>query len=359
MLTTDQVFNLWYIAIPQSTCVKMVSQIELELDRNTHVSGSNIKGDLILILSKQERIQSINIILSGRACTEWTVPGETECSGYGGGYGGTDCGMGGGYGDSCFYSTGFDNRHRRKPEVYVSTEEIFKDTLLRLCDNGDVYQLVPPGVHRFPFQFWLPSRCPSSFESQFGYGSIRYMLTATVFKAKKEKTMKWNITVNDLVDINSPWFIQPQTVSDAETVVGLCSCIAGTISLSVTTDRRGYCVGETIAVTIKAKNNSRSRVTAMKVSLEQHATFIAYDQHRDARHETTVIQKIQGPGIRPGDTSTWVNRPLAIPTTVPTITLGIIQVSYHVTVVLAIRFSQDFRVAIPITIGSVPYQNNQ
>lgn len=317
--------------------------MELELDRRKHVSGSNIKGDLILILSKQERIKSINIILSGRACTEWTVPEETECQ-----YGETDCRMGGGYGGG--------RRHR---QVYVSTEEIFKDTLLRLCDNGDVYQVIPPGVHRFPFQFWLPSRCPSSFESQFGYGSIRYMLTATVFKAKKEKTMKWNITVNDLVDINSPWFIQPQTVSDAETVVGLCSCIAGTISLSVTTDRRGYCVGETIAVTIKAKNNSRSRVTAIKVSLEQHATFIAYDQHRDARDETTVIQKIQGPGIRPGDTGTWVNRPLAIPTTIPTITLGIIQVSYRVTVVLAIRFSQDFRVAIPITIGNVPYQNNQ
>ena len=312
----------------------MARQIELELDSKTHISGSDIKGDLVLILSKQERIKGINITLSGRACTGWTVNRPDR---------------------QLSWSMNSRNDCISDKDVYSATEEIFKDTLLPLCDYGDVYQVIPAGVHRFPFQFWLPARCPSSFESRFGYGSIRYNLTATVMKANKTKTMEWNVSVNDVVDVNLPQFVQPQTVSDAETVVGLCSCVAGTISLSVTTDRRGYHVGETITITIKAKNNSRSRVTAIQACLEQQATFIAYHQDWRAQHETKIIQKIQGPGIQPGDTGSWVNKPLVVPATIPTVTLGIIQVSYFVSVVLVIRCSRDFRIAIPITIGNAVY----
>ena len=321
----------------------MASQIELELDCMTHISGSNIKGDLVLIVSKQERIKGINITLSGRARTGWTVnrpDRQASCSGY------TSS-------NSCFEGV-VDDYHR---DVYAATEEIFQDTLLPLCDNGDLYQVIPAGVHRLPFQFRLPARCPSSFESRFGYGSIRYMLTATVLKVNTTKTVKWNVVVNDFVDVNLPQLIQPQTVSDAETVFGLCSCVPGTISLSVTTDRRGYRVGDSMAITVKAENNSSSRVTTIQAFLEQQVTFIAYHhgQHCQARHETKIIQKIQGPGIRPGDTGSWVNKPLVVPPTIPSITIGIIQVSYCVAVVLVTRCSQDFRVAIPITIGNAVY----
>ena len=320
----------------------MASQIELELNNTAYISGSDIKGDLVMIVSKQERIKGININLSGQACTGWELY-IRDGQAYSGGIG-------------TFLLFGFREVDTYRKDVCGATEEILKDTSLRLCDYGDVYQVIPAGVHRFPFQFWLPARCPSSFESQFGYGSIRYMLTATVWKANKTKTMKWNVVVNDFVDANLPRLIQPQTVSDAETVVGLCSCITGTISLSVTTDRKGYRVGESIAITVKAKNNSRSRVTAIQAFLEQRATFFAYNhQDRHVQHETKIIQKIQGPGIRSGDTGSWVNKPLVVPPTIPSITFGIIKVSYCVSVVLVIRFSQDFRVAIPITIGNAVY----
>ena len=244
----------------------MASQIELELDKKVHISGSDIKGDLVLIVSKQEKIKGINITLSGWASTGWEVY-RLDRKVYS-------------ISSSLLFSSREAGKYRCRKDSCGDTEEIFKDTLLSLCDYGDVYQVIPAGVHRFPFQFWLPARCPSSFESQFGYGSIRYTLTANVLKASKTKTMEWRVPVNDVVDVNLPRFIRPQTVSDAETVVGLCSCITGTISLSVTTDRRGYRVGESIAITIKAKNNSRSRVTATQVCLEQKATFNAYDGYR-------------------------------------------------------------------------------
>ena len=293
---------------------RMASQIELELDKKMHISGSDIKGDLVLIVSKQEKIKGINITLSGRACTGWRVYRRDQQASSSATY---------------FLLCGLGEVLAHEADNYNSAqcaavEEIFKDTLLSLCDYGDVYQVIPAGVHRFPFQFWLPARCPSSFESQFGYGSIRYTLTATVMKANKTKTMKWSVSVNDLVDVNLPCLIQPQTVTDAETVVGFCSCITGTISLSVTTDRRGCRVGESIAITVKAKNNSRSRVTAIQACLEQQATFTAYDGYHYVQNETKIIQKIQGPGIRPGDTGSWVNKPLVVPATIPTNTFGII-----------------------------------
>ena len=311
--------------------------IELNDKHQVYIPGTTVKGNVVLEASKVEKIHDIKIVFFGEARTYWTVTTSNSTSG--------------------------------RIYLYSDTEEFFSNQLLHLLSDGDVQaecgQVITTGVHKFPFHFQLPADgCPSSFQSgELGAdGSIRYWLTATVTQPTFKTTMQRDITVNEMVDVNIPQLTAPLSNSNEKTVCCLW-CASEPISLSVTTDRGGYCIGESIGITVKAKNNSKRRVTTVRASLKQKATLYAKDRtfpHSQPaeRVEKNVIQKIEGPGIEPGGTCSWVNEPLLIPvTTTPTInSCRIMILSYSLTVTLALHYATDLHVTIPITIGNMPYE---
>ena len=162
-----------------------------------------------------------------------------------------------------------------------------------------------------------------------------------------------------MVDINVPLLVQPRLGSNTK-MVKYSKHSIGPISLSVTIDRGGYCVGESIAISIEVQNNSRREVTAVLASLEKNLTFIAYGSltRRDQRYEREVIQMIKSPGIQSGGTRAW-NQALLVPAIAPiTFDCGIIKLSYTLTVALKIARNEDLNVIIPVTIGNVPFRHN-
>lgn len=308
--------------------------IELNSKREVYTPGTTVEGSIVLEASKMEKIRDMKIVFSGEARTFWTVVVSNHTS-------------------STIY-------------LYSDTEVFFRTMrVLRSSDDDECGQVLTAGVHKFPFEFQLPTDgCPSSFQSEaLGEGSIRYWLTATISQptSTATSTVERDIIVNEIVDINLPHLIQPLSSSNEKTVCCLW-CASGPISLSVTTDRRGYSTGESIAISIKAKNSSRRRVSVVRASLKQKATLYAkgrtYACSQPAeRVEEKLIQRIERPGIEPGSTCTWVNEPLIIPlTTTPTISsCRIVKLSYTLTVTLAIPYAKDLHVKIPITVGNVPY----
>ena len=317
----------------KKTAVKF--DIELIGKRQVYIPGTTVEGNVVLEASKAEKIHDIKIVFSGEARTYWTVTVSNSTS--------------------------------ARIFLYSDTEVFFRNQLLHLLNDGDnqeCSEVITAGVHKFPFQFLLPADgCPSSFQSgALGTeGSIRYWLTATVTQPTFKTTIEKDITVNEMVDINVPQLIAPLSNSNEKTVCCLW-CASGPIAVSVTTDRGGYCIGESIGITVKAKNNSKRRVTVVRASLKQKATLYAKDRtfphsHPAERVEENIIQKIEGPGIEPGGTCTWVNEPLLIPvTTTPTInTCRIVKLSYSLTITLALHYATDLHVSIPITIGNMPY----
>lgn len=310
------------------TAVKF--DIELKNKHQVYFAGTTVEGNVVLEASKVEKIHNVKIVLSGEARTYWTVA----------------------VGNRVY--------------LYSDNEVLFRNMRL-LSGSEDTYcaQVITAGVHKFPFQFQLPSDgCPSSFQSEeLREGSIRYWLTATVSQPTSNATIEKDIIVNEIVDISVPQLIEPQSSSN-ETTVCCLWCASGPISLSVTTDKGGYCIGESIAISIKAKNYSRRRVTVVRASLKQKATLYAKDRtfpySRPAeRVEKKLIQMIQRPGIEPGGTCTWVNEPLLIPsTTTPTISsCRIVKLSYSLTVTLALPYANDVHVTIPIRIGNLPHDH--
>ncbi|XP_065905680.1 arrestin domain-containing protein 3-like [Dysidea avara] len=291
-----------------------------------YFAGSNIEGNVIVELSEPKKIQGISIVLSGQAYVHWTEQ----------------------------YST--DSGRSSYTEHYSDSETIFNNIMIQLWGDGKQSQNLVAGRYEFPFKFQFPSDVvlPTSYEGYNGY--IRYALTATMSRSwKHNHTTKKAITVNEIIDINTCRLVTPLSRSNEKTVCCLC-CASGPISLSVTTDRGGYCSGESIAISTEAENHSNTRVTAVQATLKQ---VVVYYAQRHSHSSTKVIERIQGPGIEAGGISNWSNELLPIPATVPSICCRILKLSYVLHLTVAFLYSLDLHVAIPITIENVPFRGGQ
>ena len=293
-----------------------------------YFAGSNVEGSVSLELSEPKKMQGITIVFSGKAYVHWLE----------------------------HRTTGSGQNQRTEIIDYTDTQIIFNDVFIQLWGNGRDAQELAAGRYEFPFKFQLPSNLvlPTSFEPRSHTGYIRYSLLARIQRSWKfDHTTTRAITVNEIIDINNTQLTASLSSSNEKTLCCLC-CASGPISLSVKTDRGGYCPGESIAISTEAENHSSRRINSVRATLKQTVVYYA----RGHRHvENKVIQRIEGPGIEPNASSNWSNELLPIPPTVPSISsCRILNLSYFLLVTLGIPRAIDLHVTIPITVGNVPFR---
>ena len=300
--------------------------INLSGGNPVYFAGSNVEGTVSLELSEPKKTQGITIMLSGKACVHWTEQ----------------------------RTTGSGQDQRTETVHYSDTQIIFNDVFIQLVGNGKDSQELAAGRYEIPFKFQFPSNLalPTSFESHTGY--IRYSLLARIRRSWKfDHTTTRAITINEIVDINTAQLTASLSSANEKMLCCLC-CASGPISLSVKTDRAGYCPGESIAISTEAENYSSRRINCVRATLKQIVTYYAIG-HR--RVENKVIQRIEGPGIEPNASSNWSNELLPIPPTVPSIaSCRILNLSYVLIVTLGISRAIDLNVTIPIIVGNVPFR---
>ena len=309
--------------------VTFIINLHGDSDHPVYTAGSVIEGDVLLELLEPKKVQGIKIALSGRVHVGWTEQSGIFIPG-------------GAVGGVIHYS---DNEH------------VFASEKLQLWGDGKHSEEIPAGRHEFPFKFQLPSMTlPTSFESI--YGHIRYTLTATISRPWKfDHNTKRAITINEIVDVNTSKLARPLQNSNEKTVCCLF-CASNPITLSVKTDRAGYCPGELIAINVEASDQSRRRVTAIEAALKQ---VVMYHVRHPSRHkiEEKVIQTFTCPGISAGGKSLRHNELMTIPTTAPSISsCEILKLSYVLTVTLVMHHAMNLHVTIPLTIGNVPFKGH-
>jgi len=106
-----------------------------------------------------------------------------------------------------------------------------------------------PGLYKFPFQFELPrNRTFSYFEEQFGW--IRYYIQAKINTGilgnllnRSQYIIEVSIATTEIVDANSVPLRQPVQIERLTTGTRF-SCMSGSITMTVTLQKSGYCIGE-------------------------------------------------------------------------------------------------------------------
>ncbi|XP_059178514.1 uncharacterized protein LOC131957761 [Physella acuta] len=247
--------------------------------------------------------------------------------------------------------TAWDN-----PAGYVTQQEFYIN-LYRCLFGNRPNQTGPPhlltaGKQVYSFAFRLPDRgLPSSFESF--YGSIRYYLKF-VISMPSRKTRCWYrfFTVLALSEETPALFITPCTGQAEKSVsraLGLGN--AGKLILSATANKSAYLPGQTILLNVEAKNESGKDLGFVKASLVQSVFYTA--QGRSMVKSWDIRTVVSSVKLRAGQTMVWTNQPLEVdqvPPSIPNPPCRLIQVSYHLRVLVEVPLGHDLALKLQLHI---------
>ncbi|GAV07221.1 hypothetical protein RvY_17089 [Ramazzottius varieornatus] len=304
-----------------------VKNLEIVLSGNRSVfqGGETVRGKLIIEVEKAFKVRWVRLTLHGMARVHWTDSRNTGA-------------RLGGYG--MLY----------RENLSAEVEYVNKKIVLLGSETGEARETLNEGRHEHRFTFTLPQNAvATSFEGK--YGNIRYWLKAELgkpwafaYKSKKP------LTVISPIDINKHEYMVPVEAA-LEKNIYCWSCITAPVSAEIRTDRRGYCPGESIAISALFNNGTRRNVIP-HASLYQVQSFNADGKSRKRAIKLTTVS---GVSIPPGEISYWDSQLLKIPPVSPSITnCRLIKVDYLVEISLQIPGACNVHADLPIVIGTVP-----
>ncbi|WAQ97737.1 ARRD3-like protein [Mya arenaria] len=298
-------------------------QIILSENKTVFHPGGKIMGKVIVELKGDMKMRSLRIFMRGVAKVHWT---ESRSTG---------------------------SRLGSYTEHYnAEVEYFFKRQVLFGGEVSEGRDTLTEGRHEFKFHFDLPmGGIATSFEGK--HGSIRYWLKAEMDKPWSFNTKtKKAFTVISPIDINKPEY---QVCVESSVEKTLCCWLftSGPISITARTDRRGYCPGESIAISAEFDNLSK-RTVIPYATLYQTQTFFASGKSRIRKTKFTVLT---GLPVGPGTRGSWDSQLLKIPPVSPSIiNCCVMKVDYFVKVALHIPGAYNLTIHLPIIIGTVPYR---
>ncbi|OQV13229.1 Arrestin domain-containing protein 3 [Hypsibius exemplaris] len=304
-----------------------VKNLEIVLSGNRTVfqGGEVVRGKLVIEIEKVLKIRWIRMTIRGVARVHWTESRNTGA-------------RLGGYG--MLYTEHFQ----------AEVEYVNKKIILLGSETGEARESLAEGRHEYRFSFTLPQNSvATSFEGK--YGSIRYWLKAELGKpwSFAYKTKK-PVTVISPIDINRSEFMEP-VEGAVEKNVCCWWCVSAPVTAEIRTDRKGYCPGESIAISALFNNGTRRHITP-------HATLYqvqSFNANGKSRSRAIKLTTVSGVAIPPGETGYWDAQLLKVPAVSPSIlNCQLIKVDYQVKITLQIPGACNLYADLPVVIGTVP-----
>jgi hypothetical protein len=216
------------------------------------------------------------------------------------------------------------------------------------------------GGHQQDFRFQLPPiAMPTSFEGKIG--SIRYCLEGTLERPWKSNIQTRKVfTVWEYVDCNNPLLSAPQVGQSEKVISGGCMSGNKRLGITVQLDRRGYCPGENIIVSVKTRDFPQD--VQAKLLLTMVSVFNEAAQKQGTTRRDVLRTQDIGTTPRGNRAHRFNNVSLQIPSVPPTIRWkgsggAGISVYYLVELKMAKRRNQKkifWHVNVPVTMGTIP-----
>ena len=293
----------------------MGKSLYIDLPEQTYSAGSDLNGTVVLHLEKTKEIDKINLTFSGR---------------------------------SYIFVPEYEQELLKEKCSHVDSDQEqiidFNTTIWDHCSHPSLR----PGTHKFPFSIELPESLPSSFQlhSKNMHGChISYALTASLVQPqKKDYTTEVPITIINEVNVNDPSFVNMQCVLGKKGKSGFLRYLPtnGCVAMEVTTDHNGYCVGDSIAISVDITNNTKSKISSLQATLNRN---ILHKGHCHNNY-SSAIKKIESDGNQ-------TNLLLCIPETSPSITnCQMVKVTYELKVKVKLANKVKVVACLPITVGT-------
>lgn len=285
-------------------------------EEQAYSAGSALNGCVVLNLEKAKEIDKINLTFSGR---------------------------------SYIYVPEYEQELMKEKCSHADSdqEQIIESTttIWERCSHPSL----KPGTHHFPFSIELPESLPSSFQlnSKNMHGChIAYTLKASMVQPKRKDCMtEVPITITNEPNINDPSFTNMQCMSGKKGKSGILRYLPtnGCVAMEVTTDHSGYCVGDSIAISVDITNGTKSKISSLQATLNRN---ILHKGHCHSNY-SSAIEKIENDGSQ-------TNLLLRIPQTSSSITnCHMVKVTYELKVKAKLANKVKVVACLPITIGTV------
>ncbi|XP_029418424.1 arrestin domain-containing protein 1 isoform X2 [Nannospalax galili] len=240
---------------------------------------------------------------------------------------------------TCTGSCGVSNKANDGAWV---VEESYFNSSLSLADKGSL----PAGEHNFPFQFLLPATAPTSFEGRFG--KIVYQVKATIDTPRFSKDHKCSLVFYILspLNLNSIPDIEQPNVASATKKFSYKLVKTGSVVLTVSTDLRGYVVGQVLRLQADIENQSGKDTSPVVASLLQ----VSYKAKRWI-YDVRTIAEVEGAGVKAWRRAQWLEQILvpALPqSALPGCSL--IHIDYYLQVSMK---APEATVTLPLFVGNI------
>ncbi|GMR30111.1 hypothetical protein PMAYCL1PPCAC_00309 [Pristionchus mayeri] len=246
-----------------------MTEISIEL-RNTDgvfAPGQEVSGTVVLFLKSTVKASSVLVSINGEARTHWS-----------------------GYTAKQRYISQSDENVLHPSRTHSAVDATFADPIpydaVTPYVNETSIVWSPPtdqandeihaGTHRFPFRFFLPSKCPHSFEGKFGF--IRYYCMAKIEQSRfnGDKSTKTVLTVIPTSDLNRIPNANLPILTSQSKEIRTFFFKNGRITLTMKLNKRGFVTGEQVAITADVVNSSSHKIKNIRTKILKHSTFNAF-----------------------------------------------------------------------------------
>uniref|UniRef100_A0A3B3SGT5 Arrestin C-terminal-like domain-containing protein n=1 Tax=Paramormyrops kingsleyae TaxID=1676925 RepID=A0A3B3SGT5_9TELE len=284
-------------------------------EEKTFSSGDMLSGRVLLVLSKETKIEGLRVKMKGKAEVQWSERhlGEKR------------------------------TRHYSSKEKYFKLEQLVTGQEKVLCIvKMNIFAILfsevvlAAGSHVYPFTFQIPQgNMPSSFKGD--HGKVKYKLEAKLSRS-------WRLPSNAasaFTFVSRPEMgVLNQTMNSAlgslrHLTIQECSTkttYSGVLCLDALT-------GERLKVTVDIQNSS-SRDLAPKIAVDQVQSFFTDRRGKVCKHQ--MLNHVGEPV--PANTKKMLTQVLRLPPNL------IIRVEYFLKVYLEVPFASDPEVKLPLVI---------
>ncbi|XP_069792159.1 arrestin domain-containing protein 1b [Narcine bancroftii] len=222
-------------------------------------------------------------------------------------------------------------------------EEQYFSSTLAVVEKGSLIA----GEYSYPFQFLLSATIPTSFEGLFGKISYRIKATIETTRFSKDYKAEKTFYILNLLNLNEINDIEQPNIASVTKKFSYFIVKSGTITLTVSTDLKGYTSGQIIHLSTAIQNQSGKDIGNIFASLIQKVTY----KSKRLIYDLRTIAEVEGSGVKSWKQAEWKEQIIVPP--LPQSSLhgcNLIQVDYFMQV--SVR-SPEVVVSLPIYIGNI------
>lgn len=248
------------------------------------------------------------------------------------------------------------------PSLRLSGKTVYLNTRTYLFGSeGGILVEIPSGIHKYEFSVRLPSEVPASFEASNGH--IRYNVEAVLdVPWDFDQEFKLPFNVFRVFDLNFHPELKIPCKSEEIKRFSCCFCQSEPLIMTVTVPQSGFVPGEKILVTVDYDNRSDIAIISTKISLKRTIRYKSQTPRPKTKLEIEKIVEVFVAGVDPSS-SNVVERYLVLPPSMPNSNeqfCDVVQITYELKVEGETpAFSNNIELSLPITIGSVQFNNDQ